>query len=170
MKVEHKLFLLRYNTSEAERVSVSSWSWLFQPWLPCCVFSFLHIVWSRLRSFFFADETVSLSAHLSIVLMWLSDLWAASVAFPPCSPLSTRTKIRYEVQHIPSLPVAWVAASSLPSCPCEQIQTMFWCCLLCCGETTRLIKLTCQKKRAAPHGEQVECFLQRWSKGISSWA
>ncbi len=107
---------------------------------------------------------------LIAALMWISGLWAASVVVPPCPPLSTRTRIRYEVQHIPSLTVVWVAASSLPSCPCEQIQTVFWCCLLCCGKTTRLINLTRQKSHTSPHGGQAELFLHRWSKGISTWA
>lgn len=40
-------------------------------------------------------------------------------------------------QHL--LWLFWVAASSLPSCPCEQIQTVYWCLVLCCGKTTEKV-------------------------------
>lgn len=60
-----------------------------------------------------------------------------------------------------------VAANDLPSCPREQIQTMFWCCLVCCGKTTSLINLTCQESCMSPHSGQAELFLQ---PRISTWA
>lgn len=75
--------------------------------------------------------------------------------------------IRYEVQHIPSLTLVWVAADSLPSCPCEQIQTMFWCCLLCSGKTT--INQTDRVVRPRMV-DRLNLFLQRWSSRISTWA